>query len=109
MSFCKKPVGAAAPWVTSCLLYKDSLDKFLLEHGARKNFSFQSDSKAFVQCKIHEPVRFPFHPGNSEINPAINCSKQLLPGAFKHIVLFYSSFFFELCSVSKVSLDSLRK
>lgn len=22
--------------VTSCLLYKDSLDKFLLEHGARK-------------------------------------------------------------------------
>lgn len=46
---CKMLVGDAAGRVTSCLLYKDSVDKFLLEHSARKNFSFQSDSKVIVQ------------------------------------------------------------
>lgn len=105
VSFCKKPVGDAAPWVTSCLLYKHSLDKFLLELGARKNFSFQSDSRGFFlyNAKYTSQRVSPFHPGNWEINPAIYCSKQLFPGALKHIVLFYSGFFLELCSVSKVS------
>lgn len=48
VSFCKMPVGDVG-CVTSSLLYKGSLDKFLLEHGARKDFSFQPDSKVIVQ------------------------------------------------------------
>lgn len=49
-SFCTTPVGDGATVLphASCLFCKDALDEFLRKRRARKNCSFQSDSRVIV-------------------------------------------------------------